>query len=61
MLKWFSLSGIAKEIKRIRWPKTKDMTNDSIEVILFCVFFGVFFVGCEFLITFFLRMMGIGA
>lgn len=61
MLKWFSLSGIAKEVKRIRWPKTADLTNSSAEVILFCVFFGVFFVACEFVITFFLKLIGIGA
>ncbi len=60
-MKWFSLSGIKKEINRIRWPKTKDMTSTSIEVIGICVFFGVFFVFSEFLISFFLRMIGIGA
>ena len=26
MLKWFSISGISKEIKRVRWPKLKDLT-----------------------------------
>ncbi len=61
MLKWFSLSGIAKEIKRIRWPKTSDLTSSSAEVILFCAFFGVFFVICEFVITFILRIIGVGA
>lgn len=61
MLKWFSFSGIAKEIKRIRWPKTSDLTENSGEVILFCVFFGAFFVLCELAITFILRLMGVGA
>lgn len=60
-MKWFSLSGISKEIKRIRWPKTADLTSNSAEVILFCVFFGAFFVVCEFVITFILRLIGVGA
>ena len=60
MLKWFSLSGIAKEVKRIRWPKTKDLVEHSAEVIAFTFAFGVFFVACEFLISFFLKMIGIG-
>ena len=61
MLKWFSLSGISKEIKRIRWPKTSDLTNHTLEVVLVCVFFGVFFVASEFVITLVLRLLGIGA
>ena len=47
MLKWFSISGIGKEIKRIRWPKKKDLGLNTAEVLIFCVFFGVFFVACE--------------
>lgn len=61
MLKWFSIEGIVKEVKRIRWPKAKELVKYSSEVLLFCIFFGVFFVGCEFLITFVLKMIGIGA
>ena len=60
MLKWFSIGGIAKEVKRIRWPKTKELVENSLEVILFTMFFGIFFVVCEFLITFFLKAIGIG-
>ncbi|MFI3284801.1 MAG: preprotein translocase subunit SecE [Erysipelotrichaceae bacterium] len=61
MLKWFSISGISKEIKRIRWPKTTELIRYSQEVLIFCIFFGVFFVACEFLITFALKVIGIGA
>ena len=25
MLKWFSFSGISKEVKRIRWPKKEEI------------------------------------
>ncbi|MEF9967927.1 MAG: preprotein translocase subunit SecE [Longicatena sp.] len=61
MLKWFSFSGVTKEAKRVRWPKMKDLVSSTGEVLIFVVFFGAFFVGCEFLITFFLKMIGIGA
>ncbi len=60
-MKWFSLSGISKEINRIRWPKLKDMTSSTTEVITVILFFGAFFVVTELLITFFLRLIGIGA
>lgn len=60
MLKWFSLSGIFTEIKRIRWPKQNEITHSSIIVIVFIVFFGAFFVISEATIAFFLRLIGIG-
>ena len=43
MLKWFSISGIRKEIKRIRWPKAKELFSNSLTVIVFTVLFGIFF------------------
>lgn len=61
MLKWFSISGIMKEVQRIRWAKTSELVNNSLEVIIFSAFFGLFFVACEFVITFILRLIGIGA
>jgi preprotein translocase SecE subunit len=61
MLKWFSLSGISKEIKRIRWPKAEDLMGHTTEVVLICVFFGVFFVASEFIVSLILRLIGIGA
>lgn len=61
MLKWFSVSGIMAEVKRIRWPSKKDMAQDSGKVLLFCFFFGVFFVFCESFVTIFLKLIGIGA
>ena len=47
MLKWFSISGIRKEIKRIRWPKAKELFSNSLTVIVFTVLFGIFFFLCE--------------
>ncbi len=60
MLKWFSISGISKEAKRVRWPKTKDLISDSVEVIIFTVAFMLFFTACEFVIANLLRLAGIG-
>ncbi|MBR2830704.1 MAG: preprotein translocase subunit SecE, partial [Solobacterium sp.] len=54
-------SGIQKEAKRVRWPKGKDIRLSTAEVILFTAFFALFFIGCDFLVTFLLRMIGIGA
>ncbi len=60
MMKWFSISGITKEAKRIRWPKTKDLFSDSTEVILFTVAFMAFFTLCEFLVANILKLSGLG-
>ena len=60
MLKWFSLSGIFTEIKRIRWPKQDESIHRSVVVVVFIVFFGAFFVISEAAIAFFLRLIGIG-
>ena len=61
MLKWFSLSGISKEIKRIRWPKVKDITENTGEVLLFVAAFGACFIVSDLVITFILKLIGIGA
>ena len=61
MDKTFSWSGIKKEAKRVRWPKKKDVAEDTGEVLIFTGFFAVFFVLCDFGIAFLMRMIGIGA
>lgn len=64
---WFSIDGIAKEAKRVRWPKWKSEGNtagilqNTAEVLIFVGFFAVFFVLCEFIVTFVLKLIGIGA
>ena len=64
----FSFSGIRKEAKRVRWPhwKSQGTSNPGIvqntgEVVLFTAGFAVFFVLCEFVITYLLKFIGIGA
>ena len=56
--KWFSISGINKEAKRVRWPhwKSEGSANPGIlqnsgEVIIFTATFALFFVLCDLLVT----------
>ena len=64
---WFSLSGIRKEAKRVRWPHwNSEKGNAGIlqntgEVLIFTGFFAIFFVLCGILIAYLLRLIGIGA
>ena len=58
---WFSVSGIQKEAKRIRWPKWSDIGKNTAEVLVFVIFFALFFTLCGVLVTYLLRLMGIGA
>lgn len=57
-MKWFSIAGIQSEIKRIRWPKPKDLFKNSVTVILFTAAFGVFFLLCEMIASGFLTIVG---
>lgn len=61
MDKTFSWSGIRKEAKRVRWPKTKDTMQNTGEVLIFTVFFALFFIVCDFGVSFLLKALGIGA
>ncbi|MCH4207146.1 MAG: preprotein translocase subunit SecE [Solobacterium sp.] len=61
MDKTFSWSGIRKEAKRVRWPKTKDTMQNTGEVLIFTVFFALFFIVCDFGVSFLLKAIGIGA
>ena len=58
-MKWFSLSGIVKEIKKIRWPKKNDLLTNSGQVVLFTAFFALFFYLCQFLVSLCLKLVGV--
>lgn len=60
MDKTFTWSGIKKEAQRVRWPKRKDIIEDTGEVLCFTGFFALYFVLCEFVVTGILKMIGIG-
>lgn len=59
MLKWFSISGIMSEIKRIRWSKPKDLAKDSVSVIFFTAAFALFFVICTLINAALLKVLGV--
>jgi len=61
MLKWFSISGIVTEVKRIRWPSIADLVDKSAKVLFFCFLFAIFFMTCEALVAAFLKLIGVGA
>ena len=64
---WFTISGIRKEAKRVRWPHWKSSGNNpgilehTGEVLGFTVSFALFFVVCELIVTYLLKFIGIGA
>ena len=61
ILKWFSIKGIFKEIKRIRWPKPGALMKDSGIVIVFGGCFALYFVICTLIDAGILNLLGIGA
>jgi preprotein translocase subunit SecE len=59
MLKWFSISGIMTEVKRVRWPKQKELFKDTTTVVAVVTMFGIFFVLAQVVITFFITAIGV--
>ncbi len=59
MLKWFSISGIINEVKRIRWASPKDLLKNSTTVIGFMTVFAIFFVICTMFNAMFLSLLGV--
>ena len=59
-MKWFSISGIREEIKKIRWPNRKEMVKDTITALTFMFAFGIFFVAGDMLIAALMNLLGIG-
>ena len=53
------VNAVLKEISKIRWPKKGDLLSNSIQVIIFTAFFGLFFYGCQFLISLLLKAIGV--
>ncbi|MDO4198958.1 MAG: preprotein translocase subunit SecE [Erysipelotrichaceae bacterium] len=58
-MKWFDLNAIFKEISKIRWPKKEDLLTNSVQVLIFTAFFGIFFAICIFLVSALLRALGV--
>lgn len=58
-MKWFSISGIFSEIKKVQWPKPKQLAKDSMTVFLFVLVLGIFFFLCQIVTSGFLKLIGI--
>lgn len=58
-MKWFSLSGIVKEIKKIRWPHIGSLSENSIQVLIFTIGFGIVFFACDFICTLVLNLLNV--
>jgi len=60
-MKWLTIEGLKEEIRKIRWPKKADMIKDTQTVLSFIAIFAFYFVICEFVVSAFLKIIGIGA
>ncbi len=46
-MSWFSIAGIKEEIRKISWPKRKDMVSNTTIVVGFLLFFAAYFMLTE--------------
>ena len=64
---WFTISGITKEAKRVRWPHWTNQGSEegtlqnTGEVLVFTIFFALFFVLCDLGVAYLMKVFGIGA
>lgn len=59
MLKWFNIKGIISEIKKIRWPKAKELFDTFFKVCLFILLFMIFFFVADFVVSVVTKLLGI--
>lgn len=50
--------GVKKELKKVRWPKKKEMVKYSISTLCIIVFFMLFFVGIDTVIGTLVKVFG---
>ena len=50
--------GIFREIKRIRWPKGKDLVKATVTVAIFAVFFGICLFSFDYIVIKMLKAIG---
>ena len=55
---WFSLKGIRSEIKNVHWLTKKELLQNSVIVLIFCFVFALYFYGCDAIIAFILKVLG---
>ncbi len=50
--------GVFREIKRIRWPKGKDLVKATVTVAIFAVFFGICLFSFDYIVIKMLKAIG---
>ena len=53
--------GVVSEAKRIKWSKFSQLMKNTAKVLFFCILFALFFILCDFLVSGFLVLIGVGA
>ena len=47
----YSPANVMRELKKVNWPSVKQLSKDSLLVIVFTLLFGLYFFVCEILST----------
>ena len=50
--------GVFREVKRIRWPKGKDLVKATVTVAIFAVFFGICLFSFDYIVIKLLKSIG---
>ena len=50
--------GVWREIKRIRWPKGKDLVTATVTVAIFAIFFGICLFSFDYIVIKMLKAIG---
>lgn len=60
-MSWFTLAGIKEEVKKISWPKRKEVVSNTTIVIGFLLFFAAYFMLTEVVLVWALKnLIGVG-
>lgn len=59
-MKWFTLSGIKEEMKKITWESPVQLSKNTVTVFGFVLFFIAYFMLTEFVLVGALRWISIG-
>ena len=55
---WFSIPSIRAEIKNISWLSKKELVQNSVTVLVFCLVMGIFFYAGDAIIALILKALG---
>lgn len=58
-MKWFSIKGIIKETKKVKWPRGKELWSMVLTVFVFIAAFAVLFQLMDMFVAAILKYLGI--